>query len=230
MLWGLVIAAIAAIWIVLSTRLAVIRAKELGTTQGLLSDAKDRQLQTDLKAKDIEIGNLRVKADATEAGISEANQKAAEANLLAEQEHLARVKIEERIGGWKLSKDAQNNLSKALKPFAGTHFSLAANPVEEPFVEMVDQILRDAGWIREAPLDNDGHAATVLLSNKAMVAFSSGLSVVISQDEWGVLSPAANAYKQTLGESGFTVQLIMAVPPANKIAPNVLKFNIGKRE
>jgi hypothetical protein len=170
------------------------------------------------------------KAEGFRLDIAKANEGAAHANEIAEQERLARIKIEERMGGWKLSKDAQDSLSKALKPFAGTHFSLAANPIEEPFVETVDRILRDAGWIREAPLDDNGHAATVLLSDKAMVAFSSGLSVVISQDEWAALSPAADAYKQALLVDGFEVKLLMAVPPANKIAPTVIKFNIGKRE
>lgn len=170
------------------------------------------------------------KAEGFRLDIAKANEGAARANEMAEQERLARIKIEERVGGWKLSKDAQDDLSKVMKPFAGTHFSLIANPIEEPFVEMLDRILRDAGWIREAPLDDNGNAATILLSGKAMVAFSSGLSVVVSQDEFAALSPAAEAYKQALLADGFEVKLEQAVPPINKIAPTVIKFIIGKRD
>lgn len=60
MLWGLLAAAVVAAWIVLTTRLAVNRSKDLSISQGLLDAAKDRQLQADLKDKDTAIGQLRV--------------------------------------------------------------------------------------------------------------------------------------------------------------------------
>jgi hypothetical protein len=128
------------------------------------------------------------------------------------------------------SKDAQERVSKALKPFAGTHFSLAANPVEDPFVETIDRVLTEAGWIREMPVDDNGKPATVLLSGKAMVAFSSGLSVVVSEDQFAELSPAAAAYKQSLIAEGLDVKLLKALSPASKADPTVVKINIGKRE
>ena len=54
MLWGLALAAITAIFVVLATRIVVNRTGQLSETQELLSAAKDRQLQSDLKGKDIE--------------------------------------------------------------------------------------------------------------------------------------------------------------------------------
>ena len=42
----------------------------------------------------------------------------------AEDERLARTKIEERLAGWKLSPEARNRLVPKLKPFAGTPFDI----------------------------------------------------------------------------------------------------------
>lgn len=49
MLWGLVAASVAALWIVGATRLTVVRSKQLSMAQELLDSAKERQLQLDLK-------------------------------------------------------------------------------------------------------------------------------------------------------------------------------------
>ncbi len=85
---------------VIATRVVVRRTGQLSTTQDLLSAAKDRQLQTDLKAKDLEIEDLKVRSDTAEAGIAtaqanaaKATQKAAEANKAAEDERSARITL-----------------------------------------------------------------------------------------------------------------------------------------
>jgi hypothetical protein len=67
MLWGLALAAVAAFWIVISTRLTVIRAKQLSDTQGQLDAAKDRKLRQDLSDKEAEI--VSVKASNLQLGI-----------------------------------------------------------------------------------------------------------------------------------------------------------------
>lgn len=170
------------------------------------------------------------KAEGFRLEIAEANESAARANEMAEQERLARVKIEERLGGWRLSEDAQGRVAEALRPFAGTHFSLTANPVEVDFLETIDRILTDSGWIRDAPVDDEGKPATIVLSNKALVASFSGLSVLVSEDQYAALSPTAAAYKQALVAEGFNVKLLKVVGPASKIAPGVVKIKIGKRE
>jgi hypothetical protein len=58
MIWGLALAAIAAVFVFIATRVVVSRTGQLTTTQDLLSKAKDRQLQLDLKEKDIKIQGL----------------------------------------------------------------------------------------------------------------------------------------------------------------------------
>ena len=55
MVWALVFAALAALAVVVTTRVALMRAKELGDVQAELIQAKDRQLTLDLKDKDSKI-------------------------------------------------------------------------------------------------------------------------------------------------------------------------------
>jgi len=118
MIFGLVAAMAAAGWIVLTTRLVVIRGKELAIAQGQLDSAKDRQLQADLKEKDIEIGKLKIKADTAEGGIASAQAEAANANLLAEQEKLARVKIEKQLAPRLLSESDRKDIAGKMQKFA----------------------------------------------------------------------------------------------------------------
>jgi hypothetical protein len=68
MLWGLGLAAVAAVFVGIATRIVITRSGQLSIAQGLLSDAKDRQLQSDLKAKDGEIA--RIQKDANEAKLA----------------------------------------------------------------------------------------------------------------------------------------------------------------
>jgi hypothetical protein len=54
-----------------------------------------------------------------------ANEKeAARLNRLAQEERLKRVKIEERIAGWRLDSKAQKRLTDKLRAFSGTPFDL----------------------------------------------------------------------------------------------------------
>src|SRR5579859_2572024 len=50
MVAGLVIAAIAALWLAITTRLTIVKQKELTVAQGELDSAKERQLQSQLSA------------------------------------------------------------------------------------------------------------------------------------------------------------------------------------
>lgn len=79
MLWGLGIAALAAILVGISTRIVVVRTSQLAAVQDLLSAAKNRQLQADLKVKDLEIGNLKTRSDMADASIAAAKVEVARA-------------------------------------------------------------------------------------------------------------------------------------------------------
>jgi hypothetical protein len=77
MLVGLGFAAFAAIWIGLTTRLTIVRSKQLAVAQRELDGAKDANLQLDLKDKEGQIATLE-----TNAGIRQERAAIAEKNLL----------------------------------------------------------------------------------------------------------------------------------------------------
>jgi hypothetical protein len=90
MIWGLAIAAIAAIFVLISTRVVVAKSKELSQAQDHLGDAKDKQLKIDLRAKDAQIELAKkgaAEATATAKGFeskiadSDARAKSAEAQV-----------------------------------------------------------------------------------------------------------------------------------------------------
>jgi hypothetical protein len=59
-----------------------------------------------------------------ESDIASANSRAAEAMRIAEQERLARVKIEERLAWLDLSPEQEKSLSSKMQPFTGQRFKL----------------------------------------------------------------------------------------------------------
>ena len=127
MLWGLGIAAVAAAWIGVSTRLVVVRSKQLTVAQDLLASAKDAQLQDDLKSKDIEIGHLQ---------------------LQTEQERLARVKLELQMMPRRLSGKQMTLLENLLRPKPGTIVIVSAllDGESTDIADDFDVAFNKAGW------------------------------------------------------------------------------------
>src|ERR1700674_4322670 len=58
--------------------------------------------------------------------VAEANERAAVANKIAEEERLARIKIEEKIAPRRLSQEQQNTITAKLMPFAGIRMNFWA--------------------------------------------------------------------------------------------------------
>jgi hypothetical protein len=67
MLWGLGIAAVATVFVVIATRVIVFKTEELSTAQDQRNAAKDRQLALELKDKDLKIEDARRKTAELEA-------------------------------------------------------------------------------------------------------------------------------------------------------------------
>ena len=62
MIWSFSLAALFTICGIAATKIVVWKTEEQSTKQGLLNIAEDRQLQADLKTKDFDIGNLKLRA------------------------------------------------------------------------------------------------------------------------------------------------------------------------
>lgn len=118
-----------------------------------------RPLREDAKhAAEERIAALRERIASAEARAAEANRAAAEANEKAEQERLARVKLEARLAPRAMSL-AQHEvaLHAALLPFAGTQFWVITQTAEDrdpgteqmQFAALLSEVLVRAGWIKE---------------------------------------------------------------------------------
>jgi cytoskeletal protein RodZ len=86
MVWALILVAIAAIWVVVTTRFTILRSKELSVAQGVLDTAKGTKLSLELKEKDQQIANVKsdsdkanAKAEGFRLDIARANESAANA-------------------------------------------------------------------------------------------------------------------------------------------------------
>ncbi|MGB8481724.1 MAG: hypothetical protein WCE63_23215 [Acidobacteriaceae bacterium] len=138
----------AALWIVLTTRLTVLRSKQLSVAQGLLESAKDRKLQEDLRSKDIEIGKLQLEADtakqsigANKAETAKATQRAAEAQEAAERERLARTKLEAQIAPRRLTPAQELAIAEVCLPFRGKHVNVVSYALDAEAAVLARQII-----------------------------------------------------------------------------------------
>ena len=154
--------------------------------------------------------------------IATANAQAAEADEKAEEEHLARVRLEEKLGGWELDASAQTRLVDKLKQYRNTPFDLRANPVEAIFMEILDAVLRSAGWTRQMPSGDD-----VLLDGKARVKYALGVTVEIAAYRVGDLGPAVEALVQGLNAEGIPATSQVALQESD---PSVIHVVIGDKE
>ena len=86
MLWALGLAALAAVAVGITTRIVITHSGQLSKAQELLSEAKDRQLQGDLKQKEVEVVGLQ--KDASDA---KAAQQRVETELEKQRERTAKA-------------------------------------------------------------------------------------------------------------------------------------------
>ena len=79
--------------------------------------------------------------------------RAAELNLSAEREKLARVKIEEQLAPRTLEAEQKAQMVEELKQFSGTEFtvSVADDPDSLFLLLSILNVLRDAGWKLHQP-------------------------------------------------------------------------------
>lgn len=93
--------------------------------------------------------------DATARSIADANARAAEATQKAEQERLARVKLEERIAWRSLTAEQQSQIGSVLRRFAGqlALIQYNVNDLEaETFGDDIASALQTADWRVSEPL------------------------------------------------------------------------------
>ncbi len=101
-------------------------------------------------AQQAEIERLRNESASIRAGTAHAEQQAAESNKIAEEERLARVKIEERLASRRISSNYHSAFVAALKPFAGSIVEITKLGDFEAgqFADEIISVFAAAGWNR----------------------------------------------------------------------------------
>jgi hypothetical protein len=155
MLWALVFTAIAAIAVVLTTRMALRRAKQLSEVQGRIIELKDSQLLLDLKEKNQKIAEAGATASAAETkaegfrlDIAKANENTAklENNAAAAKLETEKLKL---VVAWRIIQpEAAAKLEKLLsgKPGSVNLRYTDGDPEALYLAIQISQILGNAKW------------------------------------------------------------------------------------
>jgi hypothetical protein len=205
MIWGLGLAALAAVFVVIATRIVVTRTGQLTDAQNLLSDAKDRQAAADSKEKDKKIADALKQAGESNKAAGEANERAASANEIAERERLARLQLEARLADRALTPAQQAHIASILRAFGPRRKDILIvgnTPEISRITNAIAAALVQAGWtIGNTGSAMGGSAAGVLIATRLgvaqdVVAAADSLSSLLR--EAGILSDRIPQYNDDL--------------------------------
>ncbi len=210
MVWGLAAAAIAAVFIVVSTRIVVSRTGQLSTAQDLLREAKDRQLQVDLSQKGIEIGNLTVAAGAAETEIATAKTEMAKQETRAATAEKALLELQQRLAHRRIDKAEQDKIAALLLPFPSVVRFTKLNESEAgPFADDLLAIFQAAHW--SVQLSINGSVSPPRYGLVCVVDESSSAGKALAKALKGL--PTANVTPSTL--NGAVADITVGLrPPA----------------
>jgi hypothetical protein len=227
MLWGLGFAAIAAFWIGITTRMTVVRSKQLTVAQGNLDSAKEAQLRIELKDKDQKIADaFKASGEANERA-GHAEERAAGANersaaLEVEALRLRKQLVAQGPRESMLRGEARQRLVDALKPFAGQRVdfrnsasiiqvngrNVMSTPIGDDTVGLAVALIgvaKDAGW--ETPSEP---LPTFVVSQ--------GIEIMVSRDASERTLETAIALGHSLQNVPFEKVLGPVFADANRIA------------
>jgi len=155
MLWALLFTAMAAIGVVLTTRMALRRAKQLSDVQGRIIELKDSQLLLDLKEKDQKIAEAGATASAAETkaegfrlDIAKANENTAKLEKEAAAAKLETEKLKQVVAWRIIPPEATAELEKVLSGKPGSvNLRYTDGDPEALFLAIqISQILAKAKW------------------------------------------------------------------------------------
>jgi len=130
MIWALIFAALAAVAVVATTRMVLLRTKELTTAQDDLGKAKDNQLTLDLRDKDVKIAEAQ-------HGVVDAKNSASALSIELESEKQKTARFQ------KEADEARLALEKRVRNSGTTIFLIAYCGFQ--FSNRIEQILRSTG-------------------------------------------------------------------------------------
>ena len=183
-------------------------------------------------AAELELQRSRERTVALDVAVAEANARAADANRIAEQERLARIKIEERLAELTTPRSIDADaVTRAARAFPGTKFDVsvfAPDPEAEGLATSVEAALTRAGWIA---LNWTSGSVAITRPNKPTWGVNTGVGAGVLVDSLRS-NPAASAVvaavRQTLTIPGFGFTSSNGAPIVLG-NPGALHFVIGKK-
>lgn len=165
----------------------------------------------------LNVRNSRKLETMQEFEIASIKRDAADANQLAEQDRLARVKIEERLAPRFIALRDRQNIIAALKPFAsaGRMVNIVKHPDDAEVSELARQlvsVLADSGWnptmLPDAPADSgiavevarNNSPANLEAGNALVSAFSKVGLIVKGPADTLRLTPTGAAIRINVGQ------------------------------
>jgi hypothetical protein len=200
--------------------------KEADSFELDIAKAKQGAADADERASKAEENLGSAKRDAAVA-----NERAAEANKIAEGERLARLKLEKRLAPRTLNNDQQRRIESKIKPFSGTPYELAVDPVPEAInlLKTVDAILRSSGWTNKESAKTDFRFVITLPSgSKVEQGVFAGVVVKLTKTMLPKYEAAAGALIRALQAEGIdaTAEILEETDPS----PKALHVMIGSKE
>jgi len=176
--------------------------------------------RSEARAQEAEIARLNESSVVLKLDVAKANERAAEANHLAEQEKLARLKIEERLAPRSLNKEQSDKLTTALGKFPGQKIEIAEYTLSREASSLSKKI--------QAALVAAKWAAKVI----AMIGgaeLEPGIHILIAQGQTEF--PAVTALMQILKEQGFIVTFRYDAGFSGPVlpAPGVIRMVVGPK-
>jgi hypothetical protein len=154
MIWALIFAAIAAIAVVVTTRIALVRAKQLTDAQELLASAKELEVKADLTDKEFKIAGLNKEAEALRQSNLALQTRLTDLHKQTEARHL--------------TSDQKSHLTNLLSSPPNTQGIAIVSPIADgeaaDFVDDFNSAFKGAHW------------DTLLIPNRITNSF--GVSVV----------------------------------------------------
>lgn len=133
MIWALVAAAIAAIAVVVTTRIALQRTKQFADAQAELSKLKEDTLQADLREKDLKIAKANQNA-------GEANERAGKFEKEAARGTAENLRLEAAIEPRRLTERQQQALAE-LTAFAGQTIGIKSYSSDTEGLVLASQVM-----------------------------------------------------------------------------------------
>jgi hypothetical protein len=171
------------------------------------------------RAQETEIASLNKDAEGFKLDVAKANERASEANRIAEQEKLARLKIEERLAPRSLNKTQSDKITAVLLSFAGQKIEIIEYGLSREASSLSKQIqsaIVAAKW--------DAKVVGVLSG----VEPDPGILVLIAKEQ--AESPAATALVRILNDQGLAARLTHdAGFTPEPYAPGVIRLFVGPK-